>query len=164
MDSELAHLPLYAEIDQTYHDLPGLEPLREPTVQRDTDLPVLRSLHVSKRGDDRLVVARFLRGDDVGEGQNEVATGREDVVREWLRVCERDRVVDELDRLCPCDLGNFSLDRGCWERAVNDMRRAERLQECLVAEGSSCDDGREPGKLRDLNSCADIQVGSECDA
>lgn len=108
----LAHLLLYPRIDQTYHDLPGLEPFREPTVQRDTDLPVLWSLHISKRGDNRLVVARFLRGDDVGEGQDEVATGREDVVRKWLRVRERYRIVYELNGLSPCDLGDLNLNIG----------------------------------------------------
>ncbi len=58
-------------------------------------------MHIPKRAYDRLVVARFLRGNDVGERQDEVAAGNEDVVREWLCVSERDRVVDKLDGLSP---------------------------------------------------------------
>lgn len=76
---------------------------------------------------------------------------REDVVRERLRIRERDCVVDELDRLAARELRDLGRDSGSGERAVDDVRCTDGLEELLVAERRGCDYGREPGQLRELD-------------
>lgn len=109
----------------------------------DDDLPVLGGLYVCENVEDLLVVACLLlrRRDRLRVDEKEISAGREDLVPELLCFRARDGVVDVLNRLVPRELRDLSLDSVGWEGAVNDVSRADRLEEFLVAERRGCDDG-----------------------
>ena len=112
-------------------------------------------MHVPERVRDDL--ARALRrglergGDAVVEDDDEAAAGRERGVRERLRVGERDRVVRELERRAARERGERREEVRGRAVPVEDVRRAERVQERGVVQGGGGDDGREAGEFRDLD-------------
>ena len=136
------------------------QPLRQPAVLLDAELPVLGSVHATEYVHDLLVVARLLLvfRDLHGVRDDEHAARREDLVAERLRVREGDRVVDELDGLAARELRDLRCERGCGQGTVEDVGRAEGLEERFVVRGRGGDDGRELGELRYLDGCIGIRI------
>ena len=139
----------------TYHNRACPQPLHQPAVLPDAELPVLGSVHATEHVHDLLVVARLLLvlGDLRGEREEQHAAGCEDVIAERLGVGQRDGVVGELDGLAAHNLRDLSCNRGRGEGAIDDMGRAEGFEEGLVVRGGCSDDGRKLGEPRYLDGC-----------
>ena len=110
-------------------------------------------MHIAEDVRNKLVLRDLLLVDRLVEHDDEGPAGREDVVRQVLRVAQRDGVVGDLDGLGG-DRLDRALDLGRRERAVDDVRRADGLQVRLVVLRGGGDDGREAGELSELDGWA----------
>lgn len=75
-----------------------------------------------------------------------------------LRVLLGDRVERVDERLAAQEHGERAREGLGGERAVEDVHRAEGLEEDPVLEGGGRDDGREALELRHLDGCDDKGV------
>ena len=140
--------------ENTYHDRARPQPLRQPAILLDAELPVLGSVHATEHVHDLLVVARLLvLGDLRGEREEQHAAGCEDVIAERLGVGQRDGVVGELDGLAPHNLRDLSCNRGRGEGAIDDMGRAEGFEDSFIVGAGGISDRRELGEPRYLDGC-----------
>ena len=138
-----------------YHNRTCPQPLRQPAVLLDAELPVLGGVHVPRHVHDLRVVVRLLLvlGDLQGEREEQRTAWCKELIGERLGVGQRDGVVGELDGLAAHNLRDFSCNRGRGEGAIDDMGRAGGFEEGLIVRGGGSDDGRKLGEPRYLDGC-----------
>lgn len=109
---------------RTHLDVASGEQLGEFAVQAYADLALVEEMHVSVGAGNELVLRDPLLVDGHVEHDDQRAAGREDVVRQVLRILQRDGVVGDLDWFGG-DRPRRALDGGGRERAVDDVRCAD---------------------------------------
>lgn len=134
---------------RTYNERTVRKELREVAVHQRADFPVVVRVHAAEDVDER-DVRRLLLGQLALEREDDVALRRDDVDRDALRVRERDRVVDVLGAPAR-ELRDLRDLRVVLQLAVDDVRRAERLEQGRVVQGRGGDDGREAREAGDLD-------------
>ena len=149
------------------HD-PFLQPLRQTLVQLFAAQPAVGTLHVPKHVRDLLSITRLLQvcRDHLWEDDDERAARGKRLVRERLRVGQRDRIVHELERLAASELRELSEDLGGGKVPVEHGRRAEGLEQLSVVRRGGGDDGRKALVLRHLDRCEGVmslRVGEQVD-
>lgn len=137
-----------AHLDVSRGEQPG-----ERAVQLAPELTLRRQLHVAEHMHDRLALPQSRRVDLARQHDHDSPAGRERVDRGVLRLALRDRVERDVQRAagerCDC-----AAEVGMCGAAVDDVRRAERLDVGCVLLGGGRDDRREARELRKLDRCA----------